>query len=206
MRKGVAAIGLVVAVILLAGCSSQGRADSTGGTSSGEAVGRGPKDANYTDPLHGPLVTSVRRANVALSFPVVRPPAAWGTPVIQMSPSYPGIAPSTVKIAFIFTETQFGTLDLVEGPPQEGNWTDFISGVVEAGKQPTAIGSSEIVSLTDGSSALITTAEDGRVSDIQWQSPSSELEYAIQGSALSRDAAIQQANAFIQSKSYKASP
>ena len=206
MRRGVAAIGLVLAVIFLAGCSSQGHADPAGGTSSGEAVGLEPQEANYTDPLHGAPLTSVSRANLALSFQVVSPPAKWGTPSMSVSPSNPGVDPSTVKMAFVFTGTEFGTLDVIEGRPQESNWTAFINGVVEAGKQPGAMGSSEIVSLADGSSALITTSADGQVSDIQWQSPSSRLEYAIQGSALNRDAAIGQANAFIQSKPYQASP
>jgi len=162
--------------------------------------------AQFGDPLHGSPVPSVRVANKNTPFPVIPAPAAWtwGTPSISLNPTKPGASPN--KLAFVFAGTPYGTLDLIEGIPHEDNWNTFINGVVDSQNQPGVMvtGSSKIVLLTDGSSALITTSESGNVSDIQWQSLSGKIEFAIQGERTREADVIGLANALIGTPAYAA--
>jgi hypothetical protein len=173
-----AAVSILVATALVsAACAS----------STGDVI-----EPDWNNPIEGEVVASVQAAEASVPFEFHVPKGLAHPSKILVSSS--DVPKDERQVAFFFETDRYGLVSVGEGPavPPASEWEEFIQSAVDS--NGTSHGSAEIVTLENGTRALVTTSEDEAHSDICWVDRSGTIEFCVLGPRLTRDDVVEIAN------------
>jgi hypothetical protein len=177
---------LFVLILGVAGCGDSHQI-------SGDVAGMGP--GVYKNPIaRGTAVLSFRRATKLVSFPLVRPHGLG--PVDHVLVSDPRAVPRGSRaVAFVFDTVRYGRVDVAEEPMHvsRAEYDSENRRLLAENGSPLTHGSAAVVTVRGDKQALITTSEDGRLSDIFWMEHRG-MEISIIGPSLDSSGCVDIAN------------
>jgi hypothetical protein len=190
-RFGFSGIALLLGCLLLSSCG-QPSVKAGGGDLASAPTPSGPAfdmvEPDFSAPVPNSETASDLDSAVALLPYEPLVPKGLGQPSRILVSRADTFAPADRAIGFVYDTPDFGRVDVVEHlqsiSPQEYD-AENKALLAENGK-PTTHGSVQIINVRDGQQALITTSEDGKLSEIFWLERSN-LEISILGPSLTSD-------------------
>jgi hypothetical protein len=192
----------VSSAFLSAGCGSAigtGSMASTGVSSSSSSTTPDPPDStgpivrepDWNNPAQGTPVDSLAAAQQAIKLNAIQPSTAIDPQVFvtntTMDAQYRGVQ-------FTWNSPQYGQVAVQESPEDSSvdQWQSDIKSIAAQTGQPGVYGSGEVVMITPGVPALITTTADGARSDIWWYDAG--LSVHVEGPKLDKQAVVELAD------------
>jgi hypothetical protein len=141
----------------------------------------GPPAINWDNPIEGVAVDSVAGAQAMVHFKVISP-EGLGVPIGIYVTNPEAAQVNDRVVAFVYQTDFYGLVDVQEHIPDMGvdGYQADLERLAGLSGSPGVRGSGELAQIRNGTTALITTAEGGGLSDIRWLQDQS-IEVLVRG-------------------------